>query len=272
MATARSGTRAEARAASALLALLLLGAFAAVWRQRARGDQRYRAAREELAQANRLATLGQITAGIAHEINQPVAAVRAFAENAGTFLSRGLIERAAGNLDQIVQLTIRISTITQGMREFARHRTPEIGLVSLNAAIDGALLLVRHRLQEQGINWSKQIPTDLPPVVADRIRLEQIFVNLLQNSIEALAGRSDGEIRVAACLDVSGVTVQVEDNGPGIPAAIRQHLFTPFATGKPQGLGLGLAIARDIAREFGGELSVTESTSGTCFKLSLRLQ
>ena len=239
-------------------------------RERLEAEQRFRAAREELAQANRLGSLGQITAGVAHEINQPVAAIRTFAENAGIFLDREQIEPVRGNLAQIIDLTARIGSITAELRTFARRRTPLRGAIAIGSVIDGALLILGER--------ARQIVTvDLAPdmrgalVVGDRVRLEQILVNLLQNALDAVAGMAAPRILIAAVVAGSDMTITVGDNGSGLDPTIADQLFAPFISAKPEGLGLGLGIARDIAREFGGELEIGSSTlSGAAFALRLK--
>jgi two-component system C4-dicarboxylate transport sensor histidine kinase DctB len=239
-------------------------------RERADAERRFRAAREELAQANRLGSLGQITAGVAHEINQPVAAIRTFAENAGTFLDRDQIDPVRANLAQIIDLTARIGTITAELRNFARRRTPARGAIAIGSVIDGALLILGERAREVvTVDLSAALRATL--VAGDRVRLEQILVNLLQNALDAVDGVAAPRILIAAVTIGGGVTVTVGDNGAGVDPTIADQLFAPFVSAKPEGLGLGLAIARDIAREFGGELEIGSSAlAGAAFALRLK--
>lgn len=227
--------------------------------ERANSEERYRRSREELAQANRLGTLGQVTAGVAHEINQPVAAIRAFAENAATFLARGKADKAAENLKQIVGLTERVAAITAELRSFARRKTPQVSATSLAEAIDASLLLARHRLinSKTAVKWDRKAAAIA--VRADRVRLEQVFLNLIQNSLDALEGASKGEITIEVTVADTTVIIDFSDDGPGFPEALKAKVFTPFSTGKDQGLGLGLAIVRDIVREFGGDIVLLNS-------------
>jgi two-component system C4-dicarboxylate transport sensor histidine kinase DctB len=237
--------------------------------ERVEADRRYRAAREELAQANRLGTLGQITAGVAHEINQPVAAIRAFAENGAILLDRDEPATARANLTHIVGLADRIGAITAELRGFARRKTPAGGVTTLGSVLDGTLMLVGERARGS-------LDVAVPPalrdacLIGDRVRLEQVLVNLIQNAIDAIAGDAAGRITVGATIDGDRVTLSVADTGAGIDPAIAAQLFTPFTTGKAGGLGLGLAIARDIAREFGGELAHRSTAHGATFDLTLR--
>ena len=238
--------------------------------KRQRSEERYRRSREELAQANRLATLGQVAAGVAHEINQPVAAIRTFSENAVAFLGRGMADKVGDNLANVVELTERIAQITGELRNFARRKTPTVGPVLLDEAIDAALLLVHHRIAESKARVSWNAAAAHLTVTADRVRLEQVFVNLIQNALDAIGNRADGRLDIGIDPHGALVAVSFADNGGGVPAAVRRKLFTPFATGREDGLGLGLAIARDILREFGGNLSLTSTGArGTVFTAML---
>jgi two-component system C4-dicarboxylate transport sensor histidine kinase DctB len=233
-------------------------------------NRRFRAAREELSQASRLGTIGQITAGVAHEINQPVAAIRGFAENAGTFLDRGDPGKARDNIGTIVALTERIAAIIAELRSFALRSTPALGPVEIARVIDGALLLVGDRIREHGVTVERVGEAPGMRCIADRVRLEQILVNLLQNALDALTGRPDPRIRIET-REEGDIAITVADNGPGIAPDVADNLFTPFVTGKADGLGLGLGIARDIAREFGGALdSVASPLGGAAFRLEVR--
>ncbi|MCU6454747.1 sensor histidine kinase [Sphingomonas sp. A2-49] len=238
--------------------------------ERAEADRRFRAAREELAQANRLGSLGQITAGVAHEINQPLAAIRTFAENGTKLIDRDAPERARENLGRIVELTERIGAITGELRAFARRRTPSRGAPTIGEAIDGTLMLIGDRARGIVVD---AVPADLRAVRvhADRIRLEQILVNLVQNALDAVVDTAGARVTIAARSREATLDVQVNDNGPGVDASLDDTLFTPFASAKAGGLGLGLAIARDIAIEFGGGLALARGTGpGAVFVLTLR--
>jgi two-component system C4-dicarboxylate transport sensor histidine kinase DctB len=237
--------------------------------ERIEADRRYRDAREELAQANRLASLGQITAGVAHEINQPVAAIRTFAENGATLIDRDAPGQARENLTRIVELTARIGTITGELRAFARRRAGTGGSAPLGSVLDGVLLLLGERVRDV---VRVEIPDRLlaTPLTGDRTRLEQVVINLVQNAIEAVAGRADARVTLIAVAADGTIELTVADNGPGLDPAIAASLFTPFASAKPEGLGLGLAIARDIARELGGDIVHRPSAAGATFVARLR--
>ena len=231
--------------------------------ERERADRRFRAAREELAQANRLGSIGTITTGVAHEINQPVAAIRTYAENAATLLDRGDAARVAGNLTAIVDLTARIGSITAELRRYARRGTRTLGPVPLADVLEGTQLLIGDRFRSAGVTLERLLPArPLPTVRAGRVRLEQVLVNLLQNALEAVAGHPDAQVRLSIGTDAGHVTIIIADNGPGIDPAIADAIFEPFTTGRDDGLGLGLGIARDIMVEFGGTLELVPSPLG----------
>jgi two-component system C4-dicarboxylate transport sensor histidine kinase DctB len=225
---------------------------------------------DELVQANKLATLGQIAAGVAHEINQPLAAIRTYAENAAEFLRRKQPARAGANMGVIGDLTARISVITEELRAFSRRATGEVTAVVVPEAVDGALLLVSHRVNQQGVRLVRQGERPELRVLAERVRLEQVLVNLLQNSLDALRGREAPEIRLTVDEGPDTVTITVRDNGPGLAKEMVGSLFMPFVTTKAHGLGLGLVISRDIIIELGGELTGSSTAKGASFTLTLR--
>lgn len=243
--------------------------------ERRRAEANLHRLQDELVQANKLATLGQIAAGVAHEINQPVAAIRAYADNAQVFLDRQQSEQARENLGIIGSLTARIGLITDELRAFARKSTGQVQAVKVEAAIEGALVLVGARLRQQGIRLVRAGLEGEVLVMAERMRLEQVLVNLLQNAAEALTDTIDPLIRVEVRRAGKTVRITVADNGPGLAPEAAEGLFTPFVTTKPQGLGLGLVISRDIIAEFGGELSSlpadgNQDPGGAAFVITLR--
>ncbi len=229
--------------------------------RRTDADRRFRAAREELAQANRLASLGSITAGLAHEINQPVATIRTLAENAQHHLEHHRVDRVRASLESAVALTARIGSITQEMRRFARRGSGRVEPVPLDDVLDGTLLLVGDRLRASGatLDWPAR---GQPAVVAGRVRLEQVLVNLLNNAVDAVAGRAEPRIAMLVEEHEAWVELIVADNGGGIDPALGDEVFSPFVTGKPDGLGLGLGIARDIMAQFEGDLRIVASPLG----------
>ncbi|MBO1073934.1 sensor histidine kinase [Roseomonas marmotae] len=238
--------------------------------ERKRTEARLADAREVLRQANRLATLGQVAAGVAHEINQPLAAIRSYAGNAVTFLTRGETARARSNLEIIARLTERIGGITAELRAFSRKGEAEPGPVSVTAAVEGAAMLLHTRLEHQGVPLLRELPEREPWIIGRQVRLEQVLINLIQNALDALEGQADALIHLIVTRDGGEVRIAIRDNGPGIPPEIRQSLFMPFSSAKPQGLGLGLAICNDIVTEAGGRIEAeSRPGEGACFTIVL---
>ena len=154
------------------------------------------------------------------------------------------------------------------MRNFARKRTPEVGAVNVDAAIDAAMLLIGDRVRSNGVTL-KRTGDPAIAVVADRVRFEQILINLIQNACDVLDGIAEPTIEIHVEESGDRALIAVCDNGPGVPPELRGQLFTPFVTGREEGLGLGLAISRDIARDFGGDLTLAETWGGARFDLVL---
>ncbi len=238
---------------------------------RRRAEAELHKLQEELVQANKLAFLGQITAGVAHEINQPVAAIRSYADNSAAYLDRGRVDRARGNMAAIAALTQRIGVITDELRTFSRKSAgAPIGPVPVEAVVEGALTLLASPLRRQGIRLERVTAEPGLKVRAERVRLEQVLVNLLQNAIDALEQTPDPHIRIRIARDEGQVLIEIADNGPGLPESVMAALYTPFVTTKPRGLGLGLVISRDIVAEFGGTLAVqSEPGRGARFIIHL---
>lgn len=226
---------------------------------------------QDLVHANRLAIMGQVAAGVAHEINQPVATIRAYADNAKTFIERKHLSDATENLDEIAALTDRIGTITGDLKALARKGRSPSEPTSLSQVISGALVLLRSRFSGR----MDQLDIALPPselrVIGQSLRLEQVFINLFQNALEAVdLKENDGQIEVRTQVNDDKVIITVSDNGPGMPQHIRDNLFSPFNTSKEKGLGLGLVIVKEIITDYGGTISAESSTAGTSFRIELR--
>ncbi|RWF46321.1 MAG: sensor histidine kinase [Mesorhizobium sp.] len=239
--------------------------------ERENAEAKVRRLRDDLAQANRLSILGQIAAGVAHEINQPVAAIRTYAENAGRFLDAGKTEPASGNLTSIVSMTERIGAITSTLRSFARRPGVAASPLPVREAIEGALSLLSGRIRDSGVTIVKPRGTASPLVMASRMRLEQILVNLLQNALDATKDRPDPRIEIDLAERDDRVLISVRDNGPGLGPEAAGNLFMPFQTTKEKGLGLGLVISQEIAQELGGTLRLDPDTSGgASFTIDLR--
>lgn len=239
--------------------------------ERRRAEAKLLAAQDGLAQANKLATLGQIAAGVAHEINQPVAAIRAYADNSVVLMDRERMADAKANLGFIATLTEKIDVITNEMKDFSRKSQSKTEVIDLRAAIEGALFLTGWRLRSRGVALCTESKGDEVLVFGDKARIEQVLVNLINNAIDALAGVSAPRIDLSIATSRGKATLAVADNGHGIRSDDAQSIFSPFFTTKKDGLGLGLVISRDIVTELGGELSFESKPScGSKFFMTLR--
>jgi len=237
-------------------------------RQRAEAE-RERLGRE-LAQAGRLAALGQFAASMAHEINQPLAAIRSYADNAAILMQRGRTEEAAENTVAIGRLTDRIGALTRQLKGFARRASPRREPVALDAILRNGLELVEARARTAGIPLVTEAGEAGLHVLGDGPRLEQVLVNLLQNALDAVAGRPDPRVTLRVTTSGDRVAITVHDTGPGLPEDVRGQVFDAFFTTKTDGLGLGLAIARGIVEDCGGSLTAADDPAGgAVFRLDL---
>lgn len=229
-------------------------------------EHKLRQAQSELVQAAKMAVLGQMSAGITHELNQPLTALRTMADNARVLIERDRLDEARTNLATISQLVARMGLITGQLRQFARKADASPRAVPVAAAITAALFLVERRVERERVSFRMSMGSDDVHALCDSNRLEQVLVNLFTNALDAMADgdRDVRELTVGVERTDERVMIGVADSGPGIPEHIRVHLFEPFFTTKPQGqgLGLGLAISEQIVREFGGLLRVEASASG----------
>ncbi len=219
----------------------------------------------ELLQASKLAVLGQMSAGLSHEVNQPLTALRALARNSIRLLETGRSDAVAANLQIMDDMVERMSRITRQLKSFARKADEAVtGAVPLLDSVRNALVLLDHRSRPMGLQTDIDIPEGLQ-VRAESNRLEQVLVNLFGNAMDAMETESIRRLRVKANADDAGrVLVRVQDSGPGVPEADLPHLFEPFFTTKPagEGLGLGLVISAKIIHEFGGTLRAERLPDG----------
>jgi two-component system C4-dicarboxylate transport sensor histidine kinase DctB len=226
--------------------------------------------RDELIQAAKLAALGQMSAGINHELNQPLAAMRTYADNARTYLARGNLDQVGWNLQQIRELTDRMAQISGQLKVFSRKSSGQRIRVSLRACIEGARRIVRTRVEHADAQLLVDLPADDLFVAADMVQLEQVLVNLIGNACDVLQGQPLRQIRVGARRIGAQVQLKVHDSGPGIAEANLDMIFDPFFTTSDAGLGLGLSISHTIAQRLGGSLSAANAaTGGAVFTLTL---
>ena len=225
----------------------------------------------ELLQASKLAVLGQMSAGLSHEVNQPLTALRALARNSQRLLEAGRQDAVATNLQLMDDMVERMGQITRQLKNFARKADEQVtGSVPLLASVRNALLLLEHRSRALGVEADVDVPEGLQ-VRAEANRLEQVLVNLFGNALDAMQHEAERRLRVRATAQGQRVLVQVQDSGKGVGEAELAHLFEPFFTTKPagEGLGLGLVISAKIVKEFGGTLRAVRLERGMSFEFDL---
>lgn len=233
------------------------------------------AAQAGLAHAARVATLGELTASIAHEVNQPLAAIVTSGEAGMRWLRRDVpnVDEVAAAIERIVNEGRRAGEIVKRVRAFLGKQPALQDRLDVAEIIEEAALLIEHELSKEDILLTIEIEPRLPSVRGDRIRLQQVLINLMVNAAQAMSGQgSRRTLAVHAGLDGSGgnIMVAVEDNGPGIAPENISRLFQPFFTTKHEGMGMGLAICRTTVEAHGGQLSAESvSGSGTVFRLTL---
>lgn len=223
-----------------------------------------RETRDAAVQAGKLATLGQMSAGISHELNQPLAALQTFADNASALLARGRYEEVGENLQMISDLVDRTGRIVRQLKTFARKEAPTPQAVTVASAIEHALMIVEPRRRETAARIAVAPVARSLQLIAEAGRLEQVLVNLLRNGLDAMAGQAEPLLEIDAHGMGDRVAIAVRDHGPGLPDEVRDHLFEPFYTTKPagEGLGLGLAISLTIVESYGGTLSAHNAPDG----------
>jgi C4-dicarboxylate-specific signal transduction histidine kinase len=239
-------------------------------------------AEAQLVQSSKLASLGTLASGVAHELNQPLAIIRAIAqqnlETLDSIPTPQLITQLHEDLQLIHRQTVRMSQIIQHLRAFSRKPREEFEPVNLNEIAQNALILLREQLRQRGITLIENYDPNLPAVLGEANSLEQIVINLLTNARDAVEDCSDGQITIETRLHDDGKRVyaalHVRDNGPGVPPEIRQQIFDPFFTTKDpnKGTGLGLAISLEIAQKHGGFLTLGETTQGAEFVLRIPIR
>jgi C4-dicarboxylate-specific signal transduction histidine kinase len=228
-------------------------------------------ARESLLRSEKLATVGRLAAGVAHEVGNPLGAITGYAELARTRLPAGGDPLLANAIDRIASAAVRIDHTVRGLLDFARPGAFELAPVSVPAALEAALDLARVQPRFRNVEVTVRIREDLPPVVGRDRELCQALLNLLLNAADAMEGQGRVEIEVGRAGD--RVEVAVSDQGPGIDPGDLGRIFDPFFTTKPPGAGsgLGLAITHSIVSSFGGTIEATNVNGrGAVFRLKLR--
>jgi len=239
---------------------------------RRQAEQQLQITQNELFQAGKLAVLGQMSASITHELNQPLTALRTMSDNAVLLFERGRMDDVRNNLKTISQVVARMGTITGKLKGFARKSNAELGPVSIHTSISNALVLVERRIQLDQVTFQLRIDKADIYALCDSNRLEQVLLNLMTNALDSMAGCAVRELVLEVSSKPGRVLIRVADSGPGLSDEARKRLFEPFYTSKPQGegLGLGLAISEQIIRDFGGSLRAEQASAGACFVIELK--
>jgi two-component system sensor kinase FixL len=232
---------------------------------------------QQLMHADRLVTLGELTAGIAHEINQPLTAIAAFADAGEHLLVMHMTPRNPEMeiiCRRISEQARRAGKVVERLRTLSRRGAMPKAFSDLRLNIRNVMLVTEYRIKNTGINFTVNLPDELPEVYMDEIQIQQVLVNLINNAIDVLAStfHPSPEIFLSVTPSEGELLITVEDNGPGIDKEVQPRLFEPFFTTKANGVGLGLSICQNIARAHGSELRYEEPAGGGArFKLGLPL-
>ena len=234
--------------------------------EREAAEQELRKTQEDLIQAGKLAALGQMSTALSHEFNQPLAAIRSYADNADILLERDRIPEARENVQRISKLTDRMASISKHLRNFARKPGERTGSVSVRDVVRDTLDLLAGKISSAQVDLAVDIPEDDMFVQAGHVRLQQVLVNLTANAIDAMQGVANPrlEIRSGPSEMEGWMQLTVRDVGPGVCEDLVDQVFDPFFTTKDvgQGLGLGLSISFNIIKDFGGMLRVANHPDG----------
>jgi PAS domain S-box-containing protein len=241
--------------------------------ERKRAEETLRQTEAELAHVARVATLGEMTASIAHEINQPLGAVVNNASACLRWLAASNLEEARQSAELIISDGHRAGEIIDRIRALAKKAPPQKDWVNINETILEVIALARSEVQGNRVALQTQLSDELPLVLGDRIQLQQVILNLVMNGIEAMSAVTDRsrDLLIRSCqYESDKVFVAVQDSGTGLETESLDHLFTAFFTTKPKGMGMGLAISRSIIENHGGRLwAVPNDGPGATFQFTL---
>jgi len=245
--------------------------------ERKKTELALRSTSQELVQSAKLASLGQLSAGIAHELNQPLSAIRYHAHNSSRMIGLSRADESLPLLDKIEVLAEKMANIINHLKVFARKPLDDVIAVNLPHVINNSLELYLARIERLQCNVSLIGLELLVPASGDPIRLEQVLVNVIGNALDAMTDQKSPSIVIQAHLNPQNIEVIVTDNGCGISVEQRQQIFDPFYTTKEigVGLGLGLSISRKILLDIGGDISVKEASEhslqqGTAISITLK--
>ncbi|MGN6535383.1 MAG: PAS domain-containing sensor histidine kinase, partial [Mesorhizobium sp.] len=243
--------------------------------EREESAARLQEVQNELARLARLNELGEMASTLAHELNQPLAAIANYAQGCVRFLNT--LDDAAANrirdaLEETAKQSLRAGGIIRHLREFVTRGEADVTRETMRKLIEeaGALALVGSR--EQGIRSVFDFAPKGADVLVDRVQIQQVLINLMRNAMEAMRGSEKRELVVRTIVEGGYVVVEIADTGPGISEDVAAHLFQPFVTSKASGMGIGLSISRRIIEAHGGEISASRNVSGgATFRFTLPL-
>jgi two-component system C4-dicarboxylate transport sensor histidine kinase DctB len=240
-------------------------------REREEAEAALKRAQQDLVQAGKLSALGQMSAGISHELNQPLMAIQQYAENGAAFLARGKAERTGENLARISDMAARMARIIKNLRAFARNESEPVGKVDLAKVLEDAVELTQTRLRECSVrlDWAPQ-PRGEIFVRGGEVRLTQVFVNLINNAVDAMLDQEDRVIRLQVHRGTR-LSVTVQDIGPGLkePEKVFDPFYSTKAVGSSEGMGLGLSISYGLVQSFGGNIRGSNAERGAVFTVEL---
>jgi len=226
--------------------------------------------RSELVHAAKMATLGQMSAGINHELNQPLAAIRSYSDNARELLNKDRTDEAVWNMTQIGELTDRMAQLGVQLKEFSRKSNDQLDIVPLHGVIDGALEILSPAIRKVDIDIAVTLVPDNLEIYVNQILFQQVIVNLISNAMQAVENCEPRNISITAQNHESNVVIIVQDSGTGIAPENISQIFDPFFTTKQpgQGLGLGLTITKRILKEMNGKIIIEPSATGARFVIT----
>jgi len=264
-----------ALAVAGITFIILAFASVASLFERKRAEEALRQAQANLAHVNRVMTLGELTASISHEVNQPIAAVVLNGQVCLRLLALETprVDEMRAAVERIVKDANRASEVIQRIRALAKRTEPQMTSLDINEVIREAILLVQREVFSHGVSLRTELSSALPPVLGDRVQLQQVVINLLMNGVEAMEPIMDRprEILIRSQVHEAGqVLVAVLDSGTGIDSETAERLFSAFFTTKPSGMGMGLSISRSIIRAHGGRLWVSPNPDhGAAFQFTV---
>ncbi|MEY9166406.1 two-component system C4-dicarboxylate transport sensor histidine kinase DctB [Sinorhizobium fredii] len=235
-------------------------------------EQQLRQTQADLVQAGKLAGLGQMSAALSHEFNQPLAAAKTYADSASLLIERGRTTEASDNVRRISGLIDRMAAISRHLRNFARKPNEKLGPVPLEDVMHDTMEIVATRLKTANAGIDIDLGTEPLVVRAGSVRLQQVLVNVISNAADAVEGLEDRTITVRAWREGDTAVLTIRDRGAGVAPAIAERIFDPFYTtkGVGKGLGLGLSISYNIIKDFGGSLKVSNhAEGGAVFRIEL---